>query len=75
MNFLDKLEKRLGFLAVPNVVATLIMAQLFIYGVMLTGRVELEGLLLVPKAVFGGEWWRLASFMIAPPYVPMSLFQ
>lgn len=75
MKFLDRLEKYLGFLAVPNVIATLIVAQLFIYGAMLTGRVELEGLLLVPKAVFGGEWWRLTSFMIAPPYVPMSLFQ
>ena len=46
MKFLNKLEKRLGFLAVPNVVATLIVAQLFIYGAMLTGRVELDGLLL-----------------------------
>ena len=75
MNFLDKLEKRLGFLAVPNVIATLIVAQLFIYGAMLSGRIELEGLLLIPKAVFGGEWWRLASFLITPPYVPMTLFQ
>ena len=75
MNFLDKLEKRLGFLAIPNVVATLIVAQLFIYGTMLTGRIELEGLLLIPKAVSSGEWWRLASFLIAPPYVPMTLFQ
>ena len=75
MNFLDKLEKRLGFLAIPNVVSTLIVAQLFIYGTMLTGRIELEGLLLIPKAVLGGEWWRLASFLIAPPYVPMTLFQ
>ena len=75
MNFLDKLEKRLGFLAIPNVVSTLIVAQLFIYGTMLTGRIDLEGLLLIPKAVLGGEWWRLASFLIAPPYVPMTLFQ
>ena len=75
MNFLDKLEKRLGFLAIPNVVATLIVAQVFIYATMLTGRIELEGLLLIPKAVSGGEWWRLASFLIAPPYVPMTLFQ
>ena len=75
MNFLDKLEKRLGFLAIPNVVATLIVAQLFIYGAMLTGRIELEGLLLIPKAVSSGEWWRLASFLIAPPYVPKTLFQ
>lgn len=75
MKFLNKLEKGLGFLVVPNVIATLIVAQLFIYAAMLTGRVEFEGLLLVPKAVLGGEWWRLASFLIAPPYVPMTLFQ
>ena len=58
MNFLDKLEKRLGFLAIPNVVATLIVTQLFIYGAILTDRIELEGLLLIPKAVSSGEWWR-----------------
>jgi hypothetical protein len=75
MKFLDKLEKRLGFLAVPNVIAALIVAQLFIYGAMLAGRVEFDGLLLIPKAVLAGEWWRLASFMIAPPYLPMSLPQ
>ena len=75
MRFLDKLEKRLGFFAIPNVIAALIVAQLFIYGVMLTGRFEFESLLLIPKAVFDGEWWRLASFMIVPPHVPMTLFQ
>jgi membrane associated rhomboid family serine protease len=75
MKALDKLERHLGFLAVPNVVMTLIVAQLFIYAMMLTGRVEFSALLLVPKAVLGGEWWRLFSFLIAPPYVPATLFQ
>lgn len=75
MKFLDKLEKYLGFLAVPNVVMSLIVAQLIIYAAMLTGRLEFEGLLLIPKAVFGGEWWRLFSFLIVPPYVPATLFQ
>ena len=35
MKFLDKMEKRLGFLAVPNVMLTLIAAQLFIYAMIL----------------------------------------
>jgi len=59
MKFLDKLEKHLGFLAMPNVVATLIVAQLFIYGAMLTGRVELEGCSLFQRpflVVSGGDW-------------------
>ncbi|MDQ8194221.1 hypothetical protein QEH59_07280 [Coraliomargarita sp. SDUM461004] len=75
MKKLDKLEKHLGFLAVPNVVMSLIVAQLIIYAAMLTGRVEFEALLLIPKAVYAGEWWRLFSFLITPPYVPASPFQ
>lgn len=75
MKFLDKLEKRLGFLGVPNVVLTLIIAQLFIYAAILVGRAEFGALLLIPKAVLGGEWWRLFSFLIAPPYVAGTLFQ
>ena len=75
MKFLDKLEKRLGFLAVPIVVVTLIIAQLFIYAAILVGRVEFDAVLLIPKAVLGGEWWRLSSFLIAPPFLPATLFQ
>ena len=75
MKFLDKMENRLGFLAVPNVVLTLVVAQLFIYAAILIGRVELASMLLIPKAVLGGEWWRLFSFLIAPPYLAGSLFQ
>jgi hypothetical protein len=75
MKFLNRMEKRLGFLAVPNLVLTLIVAQLFIYAAILIGRVEFSALLLVPKAVLGGEWWRLVSFLLAPPYLAGTLFQ
>lgn len=74
MKFLDSLEKRFGHLAVPNVVLVLVVAQLVIYAAILIGRIEFSSLLLVPKAVFAGEWWRLVSFLIAPPSVPASLF-
>lgn len=75
MKFLDSLEKRFGHLAVPNVVMVLIAAQLFIYAAIISGRLDLNSIVLFPKAVFGGEWWRLFSFVIAPPYVAETLFQ
>jgi len=75
MKFLDSMEKRFGFIAVPNVVLTLIVAQLFIYAAILIGRVDYNSIILVPKMVLAGEWWRLASFLIAPPFVPATLFQ
>lgn len=75
MNFLDSLEKRFGHLAVPNVVMVFIVAQLFIYAAIMVGRMELSSIELIPKAVFGGEWWRLFSFLIAPPYPAATLFQ
>jgi hypothetical protein len=75
MKLLDSLEKRYGHLAVPNVVLTLIIAQLVLYAAILIGRVEFISLLLIPKAVLGGEWWRLISFLIAPPTVASTLFQ
>lgn len=75
MKILDTLEKRFGFLAVPNVVLTLVIAQLIIYAAIMVGRVEYGYIILIPKAVFAGEWWRLVSFLIAPPYVPGTLFQ
>ncbi|MGB0409517.1 MAG: hypothetical protein ACPGIC_05925 [Opitutales bacterium] len=75
MKLLDKLEMRFGHLAVPNVVLILVVAQLFIYAMILIGRVEFTSLLLVPKAVLAGEWWRMVAFLIAPPQVPGSLIQ
>jgi len=67
MKILDSLEKRFGHLAVPNVILVLIVAQLFIYAAIMVGRLDVQSIELIPKAVFAGEWWRLFSFMIVPP--------
>ena len=75
MKRLDALEKRFGHLAVPNVVLTLVIAQLVIFAFIMVGRVQFESLLLVPRAVLAGEWWRLLSFLIAPPHVATTAFQ
>ncbi|MGJ8638013.1 MAG: hypothetical protein ACSHYA_01350 [Opitutaceae bacterium] len=75
MKLLDSLEKRFGHLAIPNVVLFLIVAQLVMLAAVLTNRIDLISLVLIPKVVMGGEWWRLFSFTIAPPTVPQSMFQ
>lgn len=75
MKFLDRMERRFGHWAVPNAVATLIIAQIFIYGMVLIGRVDYGSLLLEPAAMLQkGEWWRLLSFLIAPPYIAVTAF-
>lgn len=73
MKFLDSLEKRFGHLAIPNVVLILIVAQLVMFAAILVGRLEFISLILFPKAVMDGEWWRLFSFTIAPPTIPTSM--
>jgi hypothetical protein len=69
MQILDKLEKRFGHLAVPNVMLTLIGVQLLVYAMVLTGRISFSMLPLSPGAVLAGEYWRLFTFIISPPSI------
>jgi hypothetical protein len=69
MSLMDKLEKRFGHWAVPNVMLGLIGTQLFVYAMVLTGRISFEMLPLSPKAVLAGEYWRVFSFIISPPHI------
>jgi hypothetical protein len=74
MQLLDRLEKRFGHWAVPNVALVLVIAQVFIFGMIIIGRVDFVSLLLIPNKVLDGEWWRLLSFVIAPPHIPSSVY-
>lgn len=75
VKWLDHLERKYGRFAVPNVILTLVVAQLIVYALILTGRVAFGALPLIPKAVLAnGEWWRLFSFVISPPWVADSAF-
>ncbi|MGJ8653265.1 MAG: hypothetical protein ACSHX8_08325 [Opitutaceae bacterium] len=74
MKLLDSLEKRFGHLAIPNVVLTLIVSQLIMYVMIMTGQVDFNAIQLSPRAVMNGEWWRLLSFLISPPWIAYSGF-
>ncbi|TVP80698.1 MAG: hypothetical protein EA353_03310 [Puniceicoccaceae bacterium] len=75
MKLLETLEKRFGFLAVPNVVLSIVIAQLFIYAAILVGQVDYASVIFDAQAILRGEWWRLITFLIAPPYLAVTPFQ
>jgi hypothetical protein len=67
MAFMNNLEKKLGRYAMPNITLYLIMGQVFLFIVNLSGRFTLEPVILIPQLVLAGEWWRLITFIFIPP--------
>jgi hypothetical protein len=67
--WLDKIERRFGRFAVPNVTVALILGQVLLYIlVRLQNRPDiLANAILVPNLVLRGEVWRLVTFLFVPP--------
>jgi hypothetical protein len=64
----DRLERRFGRLAIPNLTLLLIAGQATLYlADYLPGGVSLEAIELNPHKVLQGEFWRLLSFPFSPP--------
>lgn len=64
---LERLERRLGRFAIPNLTVYLVAGQAF-FALVLAARPELlEAMLLIPQRVLAGEPWRLVSFLLVPP--------
>ncbi len=72
MSLLDKLERRFGSLAIPNLALWIVAGQFFVLLGALFGLLDLNYFLLVPEAVRHGQWWRLITFVFMPP--PPGLF-
>ncbi|NUQ63964.1 MAG: hypothetical protein HUU20_15915 [Pirellulales bacterium] len=67
MTLLDRLERRFGRWAVPNVTIGLILGQVFVYVMEMIEPGRVPNLALVPKLVLEGEVWRVFSFVFEPP--------
>jgi hypothetical protein len=67
MNWLNKLEKKFGRYAIPNITVGLILGQVMFFVFAMSGRFILERVVLVPDLVIAGEWWRLFTFLFIPP--------
>lgn len=67
MSFLRTIERHLQPLAFPHAILALVVGQTFFYLSDLLGLIDGSRLVLAWSLVAGGEWWRLASFILVPP--------
>lgn len=67
MGWLNKVERKFGRYAIPNVTVGLILGQVMFFVFAMSGRFVLERVLLIPDRVLAGEWWRLFTFLFIPP--------
>ncbi|VGO17994.1 hypothetical protein [Pontiella sulfatireligans] len=76
MNIIDKLEKRFGSWAIPNLAIYLIAIQAIGVVLLMGGYAKEVDLILHGSSVVDrGEWWRLLSFMMMPKTLsPIWLF-
>jgi hypothetical protein len=66
MTLLDKLERRIGFIAIPALVKVLVAFTALVYVLTFLNQELLTLLYLDPAAVRRGEVWRLFTFIFLP---------
>lgn len=64
---LDKLERRFGRFAIPNLTVILIAGQVVAYLAAQANRDSLRRIVLIPEEVLNGQVYRLLTFMFLPP--------
>ena len=64
--WLDKIERKVGWLAVPNLAMPLVGFQVIGFFLVLIDRRWWELLVLDPRLVLQGELWRLIGFLALP---------
>jgi hypothetical protein len=69
--WLDRLERVLGWLAIPNIAVIFVTLQALGFLMLSSDPIWLTRLALVPEMVSAGEYWRLVTFLALP--VSMSL--
>jgi hypothetical protein len=69
MSLISRLERRFGRFAIPNITLLIIMGQVALYvaDLLPQGGVSLEGVELNPAKIADGQYWRLVTFLVAPP--------
>ncbi len=67
MSWIQKFEKFLAPIAVPNLTLYLVVGQGFVFLTTLLGLLDGSRLILYPALVMQGEWWRVLTFVVDPP--------
>lgn len=66
-SLLQRLEKSIGFLAIPNITLYIVFLQSLAYVLGMVRPNLFERMLFIPELVAAGEWWRVISFVLIPP--------
>ena len=72
MSFLDKLERKAGWIAVPHLALYIICGQILGWLFITIQPGILETMVYWPVGVLNGEVWRLFSFIFLPPFIPQG---
>lgn len=67
LNWLDKLERKLGRFAIPNLTVYLLVGYVIGFGIVNLMRDMVGYLTLEPALILRGQVWRLISWMLIPP--------
>jgi hypothetical protein len=68
LTLLDRMERRFGRFAIPNLTVILVAGQAMLYVLAyLPQGISLDRIMLEPDRVLAGEWWRLITFLFTPP--------
>jgi hypothetical protein len=67
MTLLDRLERKCGRFAIPNITVYLIIGQIFFYVGIQAEMIYVNELTLIPANVLAGQVWQLFSFVFIPP--------
>ncbi len=68
MKFLDRLQRKFGKFAIPNLMLYIVFANAAVFILELLDPTPLSYLLmLIPDRVFAGEVWRVITFIMIPP--------
>ena len=73
VKWIDKLERRFGGLAIPNLTFTLLMAQVATVGLSLMRQISPVDMVMNSSLVLSGEVWRLVTFMVLPRITPETM--
>jgi hypothetical protein len=68
MSWLRRLERHFQPLAIPNLTVWLIGGQLIVFFLSFAEPAIYDAMLLAPKKVVEGEWWRLLAFPFIPTF-------
>ena len=64
---LNKIERIIAPITVPNITMYLVIAQTFVLLAGVLGKIDVNLLVFVPSLFADGDWWRIFSFVTIPP--------